>query len=87
MRWETANHVRNWRRQVAGDCMALSLVPIPKNGVLLPTLGLPFERALSLHRKLGIASVLASLAHSAVYLWRWRDDLLMELNFTVRGLD
>ena len=63
--------------------MALSLVPIPKNGVLLPTLGLPFERALSLHRKLGIASVLASLAHSAVYLWRWRDDLLMELNETL----
>eukprot|EP01046_Picozoa_sp_COSAG06_P097802 COSAG06_NODE_43898_length_368_cov_0.579926_1_plen_122_part_11 len=54
--------------------MALSMIPLPKNSLLLPLLGVPFERALRFHRRLGQAAVYSALAHGLVYLRGWYVD-------------
>ena len=46
----------------AGDCMAVALIPLPKHSVLLPMLGVPFERAVFFHKFLGRASVILTPA-------------------------
>ena len=70
-------YLRRWGNMmgtVSGDCMALSMIPLPKNSLLLPALGIPFERALRFHRKLGQAAVATGLAHGLVYMGGWYSD-------------
>ena len=70
-------YLRRWGNTmgtVSGDCMALSMIPLPKNSLLLPALGIPFERALRFHRKLGQAAVATGLAHGLVYMGGWYSD-------------
>ena len=43
---------------------------------------MPFERAIRLHRRLGVAAVAASLLHSATYLCRFQETLMNELDPT-----
>ena len=75
--------------------MALSLIPIPKNSILLPLMGIPFERALRFHRRLGQVAVYSSLLHGAAFLIDWfmhpRDEqtgmenVLFECGLTAPG--
>eukprot|EP01051_Picozoa_sp_SAG22_P000722 SAG22_NODE_22_length_31438_cov_47.016529_6_plen_1909_part_00 len=60
----------------AGDMMAVALIPLPKHSVLLPALGVPFERAVGFHRVLGRAGVGLGLLHgmSSMYDWTVRPD-------------
>ena len=67
-------YLQSWGKQmgaVAGDAMALSLIPIPRNSILLPLLGVPFERALRVHRGLGQVAVIATVAHGASFFVDW----------------
>ena len=75
--------------------MALSLIPIPKNSILLPLMGIPFERALRFHRRLGQVAVYTSVLHGAAFLIDWfvhpRDEktgmenMLFECGLTAPG--
>ena len=57
--------------QVAGDLMALSLIPVPKNSLILPAFGIPFERALWFHRLLGQGATIATVVHMACFFVDW----------------
>jgi len=75
--------------------VALSLIPIPKNSILLPLMGIPFERALRFHRRLGQVAVHTSVLHGAAFLVDWfvhpRDEktgmenMLFECGLTAPG--
>ena len=42
---------------------ALALIPIPKYSILLPVIGIPFERAIYHHRQFGRLAVLTGFTH------------------------
>eukprot|EP00041_Stephanoeca_diplocostata_P026478 m.715088 g.715088 ORF g.715088 m.715088 type:complete len:533 (+) comp22976_c0_seq3:408-2006(+) len=51
--------------------MALLLVPVTRNGLLVHTTGMPFERALAYHRALGRVSVFFITIHAIVWWCLW----------------
>ena len=50
---------------------ALSLVPVARGGVWDGLFGVPFERALIVHRRIGLLALLAVTAHLGVGLHKW----------------
>ena len=50
---------------------ALSLVPVARGGVWDGLFGVPFERALIVHRRIGVLALLAVTAHLGVWVYKW----------------